>query len=74
MLAANFPAYRNECNHDDLYFDKAYFGINLHPLELIFFKSIRGVANDYVDRYTDWADRSIGFVKTLLVSWQGLNA
>lgn len=38
----------------DLYYPKAYQGIDFHPLELMFFKTTREIAPDILKAYTSW--------------------
>ena len=64
MLVAQDPNYFRDCRNDDLYFPKRYWGIDLSPLELMFFKTNREVASDYLARYTTWMDKAVGYRPT----------
>ena len=47
------------CTYNDPYWDKWYFGINIHPYEVIFPKVNRRVQEELIDLYTAWHDKSI---------------
>jgi len=42
------------CTHGDILLPEGYEGIDVHPLEVIFFKTNRRVLPNVVERYTEW--------------------
>ncbi|KAF3164347.1 hypothetical protein EYR41_001424 [Orbilia oligospora] len=48
--------YANTCTHGDIYWDKSYYGITVHPYEVMFQKANRDNDPDVLARFTEWTD------------------
>ncbi|KAK6520513.1 hypothetical protein TWF506_000765 [Arthrobotrys conoides] len=48
--------YAKTCTHRDVYFDKSYYGITIHPYEVMFQKANRNNEPDVLNRFTEWTD------------------
>ncbi|EPS39516.1 hypothetical protein H072_6671 [Dactylellina haptotyla CBS 200.50] len=46
------------CDNNDLLFDGAYFGTNIHPYEMIFQKANRNIAPKQLELLTEWHENS----------------
>lgn len=48
-----------ECNNpDDFLFEGSYYGFNVHPFETLFVKSHRGIADEMLEKLSQWTDMS----------------
>ena len=51
-----YKNYHDTCVHDDVNYEGAHFGNNIHPFETVFFKANRGFNEKEFETFTDWYD------------------
>ncbi|KAF3930859.1 hypothetical protein ABW19_dt0203795 [Dactylella cylindrospora] len=59
MMAAyhSDPNYQQTCNHDDVNWGGAYYGMTMHPFDTMFVKANRNIEEQGLETWTKWYDQ-----------------